>query len=161
MRRGFSLIEGLLSILILAVTGLGVYELLIQSTRGVAVDRLTEVKRHLILDLLERYCQPYSEVPALFHGKPPPYLRQLSLDEVFEIVAIPAAEAAELKATLVNGKDEGFSLAWTPRLEAGRGDVNGALRLDGLWCTAVVAGDSPGPRVQAFRVFAARGKAGE
>lgn len=160
-RAGFSLVEVLLAVLILGSTGAAVYELLISSTRGVAIDRLTEAKRHLICDLLERFCQPYSQVPALFAGKGPPYVRQLSLDETFQTVAMPEEDAHELRAILTAGKVEGFSLAWTPRLEAGRGNSAAALRLDGLWCAAVTAGDSPGPRVEAFRVFAARGVAGE
>jgi hypothetical protein len=160
-RRALSLVEVIIATLVLAGLGLAIYETVISSTRGLAADRLTEAKRNLVLDLLERFCQPYTDIPALFAGRSPPYVRQLTIDEVFDIVRMPTAERPTLKAILAAGKVEGFSLAWTPRLEAGRGTTAEALRLDALWCAPVVAGDSPGARVECFRIFQARGTVGE
>lgn len=156
------MVETLIASLVMATLGLAVYEVLIQSTRGVSTDRLTEAKRHMVLDLLERLCQPYTDLPALFdRSKPPPYQRKLSLTEAFGLVRIPDAEVEALKATLESGKVEGFTLTWTPRQKTGRGSKSLALRLDALWVTPVVAGDSPGPRTESFRMSFARGTVGE
>ena len=161
MRRGISLVEMMIATLVLATLGLAIYENLVQTTRGVAADRLTEAKRHLVLDLLERYSQTYTELPALFQGEKKPYRKELTIDQTFDIVAIPEKERATLKAILTSGKVEGFTLSWEPRMVSGRGAKEAALRLDALWCLARTAGDSPGAKVESFRLSYARGKVGE
>ena len=163
-RAAISLLEVLIATLVLATLGLAIYELGIGSTRGVAIDRLTQAQRGLAQDLLEQLAQPYTGLPALFptpRGDGPAYSKLFTLDQVFAIVQIPADEIPALKATLVNGKVEGFVLTWRPRLDAGRGATDDALRLDYLQVLAQVPADSPGPRVETFRVFAARGTVGE
>lgn len=156
-RAGFSLVETLIATVVLAVLGLAIYEVLISSTRGVQTDRLTEAKRHIVLDLLELYSQPYSDITGVFHGQPTKS-RKLSLDETFSVLAIPEEERPVLKSILESGKVEGFTLSWTPSQKTGRGNPDLALRLDALWCTPVVTGDSPGPRTESFRIAFARGK---
>ena len=160
MRKAFSLVETLIATAVLATLGLAVYEVLIQSTHGVTTDRLTEAKRHIVLDLLERFSQPYTDLPAMF-GDKPPFTRKLELDETFQVLHIPDADVPTLKAILVAGKVDGFTLSWTPRQKSGRGDKASALRLDTLWVTPSVAGDSPGPRTESFRISFARGTVGE
>lgn len=164
MKRGFTIVEILIASLIIATLGMVIYDMAIGSTRGVTTDRLTEAQRGLVQDLLERFCQPYTDLPALFppprQGKPP-YQRELSLDETFAIVGIPEKQIATLKSILVSGKVEGFTLSWMPRVDKGRGATPAALRLDLLSITPKVAGDSPGHRVESFRFFAARGVVGE
>lgn len=156
-RTGFSLVETLIATVVLAVLGLAIYEVLISSTRGVQTDRLTEAKRHIVLDLLELYSQPYSDITGVFHGQPNKS-RKLGLDETFAVLAIPEEERPALKAILEAGKVEGFTLSWTPSQKTGRGNPQLALRLDALWCTPVVTGDSPGPRTESFRIAFGRGK---
>ena len=56
---------------------------------------------------------------------------------------------------------DGFSVSWHPRIDEGHGPKTMALRLDALWVSPILAGESPGARVEAFRVFAARGEVGE
>ena len=161
-RPAFSLVETLIAALVLSTLGLAVYEVLIQSTHGVTTDRLTEAKRHLTLDLLERFCQPATDLPAMFdRSKDPPYIRTLTLDETFQVLSIPEKEIPPLKQILQSGKVEGFTLSWTPRQKSGRGNKELALRLDALWVTPVVSGDSPGPRTESFRLSFARGRMGE
>lgn len=166
MRRlaAFSLVEVLIATLVLAVLGLAIYESAISSTRGVATDRLTEATRGICMDLLERFCQPYTDLPALFpppRAKGPPFQRELSLDETFAIVGIPDKQVPVLRSILTSGKVEGFTLSWQPRVDKGRGATPSALRLDLLAITPKVPGDSPGHRVESFRFFAARGVVGE
>lgn len=160
-RRAISLVEMLIASLVLATLGLAIYENLIQTTRGVNTDRLTEAKRHLTLDLLERFSQTYTDLPHLFQGEKAPYIKQLTIDQTFEVLGIQDPEARTLKAILVAGKVEGFTLTWTPRQASGRGNKAAALRLDALWVQAVVAGDSPGARIESFRLSCARGQVGE
>lgn len=161
-RQAVTLLEVLIATLVLASLGMAIYESAISSTRGVTTDRLTEVTRGLCADLLERFCQPYTDVPALFprDGKPA-RLRTFTVDETFTLVGVPEKEAPGLKAVLAAGKVEGFTLVWKPRIDHGRGTTASALRLDALWVSPLVAGDSPGGRVEVFRVFAARGVVGE
>lgn len=151
----------LIAALVLATLGLAIYDNLIQVTRGVTADRLTEAKRHIVLDMLERFSQTYTDLPAVFHGQPQPYAKTFTLDQTFEAIAIPASERPTLKAILESGKVEGFTLTWTPRTQSGRGAKEAALRLDALFCLAVVAGDSPGSRVESFRLSFSRGQVGE
>lgn len=160
MRRAISLVEMIIASLVLATLGLAIYENLAQATRGVAADRLTEAKRHLVLDVLERFSQTYTDLPAQFPPRPP-YRKELTIDETFELVAIPEAERPTLKAILTAGKVEGFTISWEPRMAAGRGVKELALRLDALSCLARVAGDSPGARIESFRLSFARGTVGQ
>lgn len=164
MSRGLTLIEVLIATLVIAGLGLAIYEGAILSTRGVGADRLKEVQRGLCMDLLERFCQPYTDVAGLYDRakhKGPPFVRALSVDEVLETLAVDAKEAPAIKSILAAGKVDGFSLSWHPRIDAGRGPRTLALRLDALWVSPVLSGESPGARVEAFRVFAARGEVGE
>jgi prepilin-type N-terminal cleavage/methylation domain-containing protein len=156
-RRGLSLVEVLITSVVLATVGVAIYQVLSQTTRGVTTDRLTEAKRHLVLDLLERFSQPYTDLPALFAGQKSPS-RLLTLDETFQVLSIPPTEIPALKAILETGKVHGFTLTWTPRQKSGRGNADLALRLDALWCAPVVSGDSPGPRTESFRLSFGRGK---
>lgn len=161
-RRGVTLLEVLISTLVLASLGMAIYEGAISSTRGVTTDRLTELTRGLCADLLETFCQPYTNIPALFpRDAAPVRTKVFTVDEVFSMVGIPAAEAPGLKATLAAGQVDGFAITWKPRIDQGRGKSANALRLDVLWVTPQVSGDSPGGRVEVFRVFAARGGVGE
>jgi prepilin-type N-terminal cleavage/methylation domain-containing protein len=163
-RPGFTLVEMMIATLVLATLGMVIYDMAIGSTRGVTTDRLTEAQRGLVNDLLERFCQPYSDLPALFpapRGKGPPFHRPLSLDQTFQLIGVPEKQIPTLRSILVSGKVEGFTLTWHPRVDNGRGATPSALRLDLLSITPKVAGDSPGHRVEGFRFYAARGTVGE
>lgn len=161
-RHAFSMVEVLLAALTIGVLGMVIYEMAIASTRGVSTDRLVEAQRHMCLDLLERFCQPTTDLPELYKGDTAKArVKTLSLDDAMKLVAIHPDEMPTLKAILTAGKVEGFTLAWTPRCDQGRGDIKSALRLDALFVTPVVSGDTPGQRVETFRLFAARGTAGE
>jgi prepilin-type N-terminal cleavage/methylation domain-containing protein len=156
VRHGFSLIEVLVASLILAGVGLAVYDTLIASTRGIAVDRATEAKRRLVLDLLERFCHPYSDVELFFaRGAPSPATRQLTVDEVLELVALPAQDRPLLKQILATASVSGFTLAWTRGLAVGTGKRD-ALRLDKLWVYPVTTKAERGPVVDSFRMFYVR-----
>src|SRR4051812_24107381 len=101
MRRGVTLLETLIATLVLASLGLAIYEGAISSTRGVGTDRLTETVRGLCADLLERFCQPYTDIPALFprDGKDV-RSKVFTLDEVFTMVAVDPKDAADVRAVL-------------------------------------------------------------
>ena len=162
-RRGaFTLVEVLIATLVLAGLGLSIYEMAITSTRGVATDRLAETERGLVQDLLERFCQPYTDIASLFPEEPKgPRTRPLTLDEALALTGIPDAEAPTLKAILTAGRVEGFTVLWQPRIGQGNGTSADALRLDSLTISPILAGDSTGPRIESFRVFAVRGEVAE
>lgn len=163
-RRGFTLVEILIATLVLATLGLTIFDLATGSTRGVSTDRLTEAERGLVQDMLEQFCQPYTSIPVLFpkpRGNGPPFSRKFTLDEVMNLVQIPEPERPTLKGILTRGGVDGFTVTWWPRIDNGHGTTDDALRLDYLQVVPVVAGDSPGPRVESFRVFLARGAVGE
>jgi hypothetical protein len=160
-RSAISLVEMLIASLVLATLGLAIYENLIQTTRGVNTDRLTEAKRHIVLDLLERFSQTYTDLPHLFQDEKKPFRKKLTVDQAFEVLGIKDPEAKTLRDILTAGKVEGFTVSWTPRQASGRGNKAAALRLDALWVQAAVAGDSPGMRVESFRLSYARGQVGE
>jgi prepilin-type N-terminal cleavage/methylation domain-containing protein len=160
--RAFTLIEVLIATLVLAGLGLSIYEMAISSTRGVATDRLSEVQRGLVQDLLERFCQPNTDIASMFPEQPKNFRsRTFTVDEALAIVHVEPEEAPTLKAILTAGKVEGFTLVWQPRIGQGKGSAADALRLDSLSVAPVLVGDSPGPRIESFRVFAVRGDQGE
>ena len=160
--RAFTLVEVLIATLILAGLGLTIYEMAITSTRGVSTDRLAETERGLVQDLLERFCQPYTDIASLFPEEPKgARTRTLTLDEAIALVGVPEAEAPTLKNILVAGKVEGFTVLWQPRISQGSGTTADALRLDSLTVSPYISGDSPGPRIESFRVFAVRGELAE
>lgn len=160
MRGGLSIVEVLIAMMVIAGLGLAIWDASISTTRGVGADRLQEAVRHVKLDILERCCQPYSVVPQLFAGLPKPYRRVLTLDESFELIGMDAGDARTLKAILTAGGVEGFTLMWEPGRGTGKGKKALALRLDVLSVIPALKGDSPGPRVESFRVFFTRGEAG-
>lgn len=159
MRRALTIVEVLIAMLVIAGLGMAIHDMSISQTRGVAADRLTEAKRNLTLDILERCAQPYTVVPQLFLGLSV-RRRILKLDEAFRLVGIPAEEAPALAGILTAGGVEGFTVTWEPGRTRGRGAKENALRLDVMSVIPYVSGDSPGPRVESFRVFFARGEAG-
>lgn len=164
MRRAFTLIEVLLATLVIAGLGLAIYEGAILSTRGVGTDRLKEIERGLSMDLLERFCQPYTDVAGLFDRaaqKTPPFIRTLTIDETLDVLAVDSEQAATMKSILVSGKIEGFTVTWHPRVDEARGPRPLALRLDALWVAALATGESPGMNTEAFRIFCARGEVDE
>lgn len=164
MRRAFTLLEVLLATLVIAGLGLAIYEGAILSTRGIGTDRLKEIERGLCMDLLERFCQPYTDVAGLFDRatqKTPPFVRTLTVDETLELLAIEPKQVATMKSILVSGRIEGFTVTWHPRVDEARGPRPLALRLDALWVAPLVTGESPGMNTEAFRLFAARGEVDE
>jgi prepilin-type N-terminal cleavage/methylation domain-containing protein len=156
MRRAFTIVEVLVATVILSGVGLLVYDTLIASTRGIGIDRVTEAKRRLTLDLLERFCHPYSDIELVYPANAPsPAVRQLTLDEALDFVAVPKPSRPVLKQTLANGSVIGFTLAWSRGLVVGRGKSE-ALRLDKLWVHPVMTKQAPGPAVDSFRMFYVR-----
>src|SRR5204863_500699 len=85
-------------------------------------DGARQPTRGLCMDLLERFCQPYTDVPALFPGdKGQARTKTFPVDQVLELVAVPAKELPTMKAVLAAGKVEGFTMTWRPRVDQGRG----------------------------------------
>ena len=156
-RHAVSIIEVLLGAAILGSLGASIQGNLIATVRGVSVDRTSEATRHLVVDLLERFCHPYSDIDAIWPADVrSPAVRTLTVDEAIGLVAIPAAEAETLKRVLASGGVTGFTLAWTRGVAYGAHSQHNALRLDKLWVLTVRSASAPGPRIDAFRVFAVR-----
>jgi len=166
LRRGFSLVEIMLAVLVLAVLGLTIQGAMVSTLKGVRVDRLTEAKRHVALDLLEMLCQPYSPIGSLVavpdsdpsplptDGLPlAPLTRELTVDETIQVLGIPADEGEILKKTLEAGYVRGFTLTWIRRIKPGAGDPRRTHRLDTLWVAIQVTQEHRGPRIDSFRVF--------
>ena len=158
MRRGFSLVEVLLSVAVLSVLAAAIYGTMMASLRGIGVDRLTEAKRHLTLDLLEVLCQPYSALPALIKDPDANAATlSLSIDDALALVGMPDDDRPRLKAIFATGQVTGFTLVWSRTLAHGDGDAAAALRLNKLWVHPILSGGQPGPAVDSFRIFYTRG----
>lgn len=158
MVRAFSLVEVLVATLVMAALGFSLYDTMISTTRGVQVDRASEARRQITLDLLERFAQPYSDVQYLFprgDAARGPVTRELDLDQAMELVAIPTGDRALLKSILVSGSIKGFTVVWHRGLTVGGGDKL-RLRKDRIWIYPVFTRVVPGAQGGSFRVFAVR-----
>jgi type II secretory pathway pseudopilin PulG len=156
--RAFSLVEVLVAALVMAALGFSVYDAMVSTTRGIQVDRASEARRQITLDLLERFAQPYSDVHYLFpRGDAPrgPVTRELDLDQAMDAVAIPTADRPLLKSILSSGSIRGFTVVWSRGLTVGGGDKL-RLRKDRIWIHPVFTRVVPGAQSGSFRVFAVR-----
>jgi prepilin-type N-terminal cleavage/methylation domain-containing protein len=165
LRCGVTFIEILVAMAILAGLGITIQSLMVTTVQGIGIDKVTEAKRQMVLDLLERFGHPYSDIEALFKrpGSAPVVAGKaafatLTLDEAIALIAIPDKQAAITKATLVAGGTTGFTVSWTKAVEPGAGDPDLALRLDELWVFPVQSADVRGSFVSSFRVFSTRGQ---
>lgn len=165
-RRGLSLIDALMAALVLGVLGLTVQSLMVSTLRGVRVDRLTEAKRHVVLDYLEWLCHPYSPIASIVPpptaetgplptsgDQLPPLTRELTVDEAVDRLAIPEKEAEVMKQILKSGHVQGFTLTWTRRIKPGAGDPSRTWRLDRLTVSTKVTREHQGPLIDSFRIF--------
>ena len=151
-----SLVEVLVATLIVSGLAIGVYDSLIASNRALSVDRVSEVKRRMSLDLIERFAHPYSDIELVFpKSVKTPAVKQLTIDEAMELVAVPAESRMLLKAILSGGHVVGFTLAWSRGLVIGAGKSD-QLRLDKLWVHPVVNEATPGASGASFRMFYVR-----
>mgnify|MGYP001600815030 CR=1 FL=1 len=155
---GFSLVEVLIAAAVLALVGVFIQGTMVQTLRGVQIDRLTEAKRQLTLDLLERFCHPYSSIGSLYPpGNEPVKTRTLTVEQAMDAVAMPDEHRVLMKSILETGYVTGFNLVWERAKAKGIGDPNRALALNILWVFPVVSKAHPGPRVDSFRAFYIRG----
>jgi hypothetical protein len=155
-RRAISLVEVLVAVAVMAVLGFSIHDTMFATLRGVQVDRVSEARRQLTLDLLERFAHPYSDIALLFaKDVASPAVRELSVDEALRMVAIPDAERALVKSTLASGAVKGFSLVWHRGLAIGEGQSH-RLRRDRLWVHTVFTKVQSGPQLASFRVFYVR-----
>jgi hypothetical protein len=158
-RRAVTFVEVLIAFLVIAGLGVTVQGLMVSTIQGIQIDRASEVKRNMTLDLLERFCTPYSDLFSIFPATITfPATREISVDEAITLTQIPAAEAAVVKTILQTAGINSFSLTWQKRLDAGSGDDSSALRLDQLFVRPVETKNTPGARLNSFRVFYVRGK---
>ena len=156
-RCGISLAEVMVAALILALLGVSIGQVVVSSLRGIQVDRLAEAKRNLTLDLLERFCHPYSDLDALFaEDAKGTAERELTVEEAIGFVGLPTREGQTLREILSSGGVTGFTLVWK-RIGAGDGNNGQALTMQVLACTAKVSQAQQGPTVRSFRVFTVRG----
>lgn len=158
-RRAVMLVEVLLAVVVLALLAVAFYGTLVSSLKGISIDRVTEAKRFVTQDLLERFAHAETDLPTLLPPAIPgaPRERTLSLDESLAFVGLPAAASRAVRRTLADGGVTGFKLVWYPGISAGPGGGPRALRMDLLWCIPELTATSPGPRADSFRVFAQRG----
>lgn len=157
-RAAVSLVEVLIAVVVLSLLSVAFYGTLVASLRGVSTDRLTEAKRFVTQDLLERFAHPSSDLVTLFPpGGTGPRERLLTLDEALSFTGLMAKAAAPVRQTLTEGGVTGFKLVWVPGVSTGPGGGPRAARLDLVWCIPALTGASPGPRVDSFRVFPERG----
>lgn len=157
-RHGLSIVEVLLAFAVLGVLGLAVQSSMIQTVQGLQVDRESEMKRHVVLDLLERFCHPYTDIDSLFPaGATGTSTKEVTVEEALALIAMPDEEAAVSAQILKNAQITGFSLVWSKGLRVADGDPERAIRLDRLVVKPVQTGQGPGAQVTSFRVFAVRG----
>jgi hypothetical protein len=157
-RHGLSLAEILIATLVLAGLGVAIQSLMVSTLQGVQVDRVSEVKRNITLDLLERFAHPYSTVDELFvRSVGSPATREMSVAEAITTIGMTPEDAAVAKAILATGKVTGFMLVWHRGVANSAPGSGRTLRLDRLWCHPVEA-EGRGARVNSFRVFHVRGE---
>lgn len=157
-RAGLTFVEILLSIVVIALLGVAIQTTMVSTVHGVQVDRDSEIRRHVTLDLLERFCHPYSDVDSLFPaGGTNPHTRELSVDEAVSMLGMRPEEGQLTRKLLEVGGVTGFSLVWHRGVAVAPGDPAQALRLDRLWVRPVTSSAAPGAVVNSFRVFAVRG----
>jgi hypothetical protein len=160
------MLEVLIAVLVLAILGVSIQSTMVGTLQGVQIDRASEVKRRVCLDLLERFCHPYSDIESLFavppqappDGGPTKFTRELTVDETLKVIAMPGREATSVKQTLQIGNVRGFNLVWTRGLRVEQAGSPATLRLDRLWCHAVIPRPQPGVTSDAFRMFCLRGR---
>jgi prepilin-type N-terminal cleavage/methylation domain-containing protein len=153
-RAAVSLIEVLIAVTVLALLAVALYGLIASSARGIAVDRLTEAKRFVIADLLERFAQPGSDLASLI--KDSETSRELTIDEALRYTALAKEEADQVKAILTVGDVLAFQLTWMRNVDD-RGTGPRSMTLHSLRCTPVLKPDTPGPNVDSYRYWAQRG----
>lgn len=160
-----SLVEVLIAVLVLATLGVAIQSTMVGTLQGIQIDRATEVKRHVCLDLLERFATPYSDIESVFERSEVAKVdgrvalaRSLTIDEALTMIAVSGPEAAAIKQTLQTAGVTAFTLAWNKGLQAEAPDAPSALRMDKLWCFPVTARAAPGGSGAGFRLFCLRGK---
>lgn len=155
-RGGISLVEVMVAVAVMAVLGFSVYDTMFSTVRGVQVDRVTQARRQIVLDLLERFAQSYSDIAYFFpENAPSPATRELSVDEALRIVSVGESERPLVKSILESGAVKGFNLVWHRGLAIGEGE-SARLRKDRLWVYTVFTTRASGPQTASFRVFAVR-----
>ena len=155
---GVSLVEVCLAAVVLAVAGVAIQGTMVSTLRGIEVDRAQDVVRNLTLDLLERFCHPYSDVEAVFPAQSATSsLHEINVDEALEIVAVPEADRPRLRALIAQAGLDGFSLVLERGLLPGAGDPARAGRLHLLWVRPRTI-DLSQHAAGAFRVFSLRGE---
>lgn len=158
-RRGLSLVEVMIALAVLGVLGIAVQSAMIQTVAGLSVDRESELKRHVVLDLLERFCHPYSDIDSLFPpGTTGTATKQITVEEALALTALPDEESAVASQILKSASISGFSLIWSKALTVAAGDPERALRLDRLVVKPVQVSQGPGATIASFRMFAVRGR---
>jgi hypothetical protein len=156
-RRAVTMIEVLIAFLVIAGLGVTVQGLMVSTIQGIQIDRASEVKRNMTLDLLEKFCHPYTSLTSLFGEKPTfPATREIPVDKAIEAVGLPVEEGKVVKAILETAGVYSFSLTWQKGLEVGPGSPASALRLDQLFVRPVETKTGPGARLNSFRVFYVR-----
>jgi hypothetical protein len=153
-RAAVSLIEVLLAVTVLALLAVAFYGLVASSARGIASDRLTEAKRFVIQDLLERFAHPGSDLSSLI--KDTEVSRELTIEEALRFTALPDDEAKQVASILKVGLVKGFLLTWLRNVDD-RGTGPRSMTLHSLRCTPVLAPDTRGPNVDSYRYWAQRG----
>lgn len=156
IRRGVSLVEVLFAVIVFSLLSIAFYGTLVSSLRGIAADRLTEAKRFVTQDLLERFCHPYSDLPA-FMPAGAPSMRDVTLDEALAWTGVPAESARQAREILRVGGVTGFTLVWEKQIDDRTSFGPRSLHLHRLTCIPKITSRSAGPRVDAFRIWSMRG----
>lgn len=160
MRRSLgavTFVEVLIAFLVIAGLGVTVQGLMVSTIQGIQIDRASEMKRNLTLDLLEKFCHPYTDLFSIFGENPTfPAIREIPIDKAIDFVGLPVPEGKIVKAILETAGVYSFLLTWQKGLEVGPGSPASALRLDQLFVRPVETKGGPGARLNSFRVFYVR-----
>lgn len=158
IRIGMGLLEAVLALFVLSVVGLAIHSGLLSTVRRVQTDRSTEAARNLTLDLLERFCQPYTDVDSLFGPEVTTGgTRRLTLEEALALVGTSRPEVTTHIKALAQGRVSGVDLIWRRGTAAHWADPDSALRLDTLEVRPAYDRPRDGPWVGGFRAFWVRG----
>jgi hypothetical protein len=129
-----------------------------RSTRAAPDSEVVRVAAQVALDVLERFCTPYSDISTLFpEGTSERATRTIGVRPLLEALGIDGRDAESLALALKRGGIDEFEIVWEPQLSKGAGK-EGFVRKGRLSCRAKAPAKEQPLYPAHFRVWVMRGR---